>query len=290
MTKTDDETPDHKDKKLRKKAEKEPKEEKPKRTIIRVKTPHAWAGLIQQAREKHWRRLEVTIRMREWIMAGKPANLDAANAMLKARGLEDQIEAVAHIEDPELRAQAAERVKTDEGLCEFSRRPGKPGLWLPANNLKAGFKENWSVLGLMNEVRGSRKAIAEGVFVFCANSWEAPPEERDWIYLGEEGEQKIHTAVSHSVGPKGAVSAIKRHEYLEQVTIKYDLYIAQFSSVDEKLSDDDIAKALVHFCEHGLGACRSQGYGKHDLLQVRELEATMTTPASHAVPPAPEAA
>ena len=35
------------------------------------------------------------------------------------------------------------------------------------NNLKAMLKENWSVLGLRVEVRGSRGALAEGLFV-CA--------------------------------------------------------------------------------------------------------------------------
>jgi hypothetical protein len=113
--------------------------DKKKRVIIRVKTAHDWAGLLNASREKHWRRLQVTLQIDEWLMAGKPANLDAANAMLKARGLEDHIEAVADIVDPELRAQAAERIATDEGLCEFSRRPGKPGIWMPANNIKAGF-------------------------------------------------------------------------------------------------------------------------------------------------------
>lgn len=271
------------------------KEEKPKRAVIRVKTPHAWANLLQQSLEKHWRRLEITIQFNEWLMAGKPKSLDAANAMLKARGLEDHIEAVAEIEDPEIKAMAVERIRSDEGLCEFSRRPGKPGLWLPANNIKAGFKENWSVLGKMNEVRGSRKAIAEGLFVFCVDSWRTNPEDRDWIYLGEESDLGISdgnpffTAVSHSVGPKGPVSSIKRHEFVANALIAFDVYVAQFTSVEEKLSDDDIADTLVHFGVHGLGACRSQGFGKFTVVQVRELESTPTPPATPSVSAMPEA-
>ncbi len=269
------------------------KEEKPKRAIIRVKTPHDWGALIQKSRDKHWRRLEVTLQLREWLVAGKPKSLDAANAMLKARGLEEHIEAVAEIEDPEIKAQAIERVRSDEGLCEFSRRPGRPGLWLPVNNIKAGIKENWSVLGLMNDVRGSRKALAEGIFVFGADSWETASEDRDWIYLGAEEDlgmvdgNAFFTAVSHSVGPKGPVSSIKRHEFVVRPQIRFDMYIAQFKAVEDKLSDDDIAAMLTHFAEHGLGACRSQGYGRFDVVQVRELEETVTTPKSESVPAAP---
>lgn len=288
----------------------EPEEKKPRgkkkdapppneRVIIRAKTKHEWSMLLQKVREEHWRRIEVTIQLREWLMAGKPADLDAAIAMLKARDLEDQIEAVSapidalvagasELEDPHLRAQAAERVSTNQGLCDFVRRPGHPGLWIPANNIKAGFKENWSVLGRMNEVRGSRKAIAEGVFIFCANSWEMPSAERDWIKVGEEGDQKIHVSVSHNQGPKGPVSSIKRNEYVVRPIIKYDMYIAKYAAVEDKLSDDDIAKALIHFQEHGLGASRSQGYGKHDILEIRPLEDTDSTPASDTVPAAPK--
>lgn len=279
-----DETTGKKPKKKAAAKEKEDKDEKPKRAIIRVKDAKDWMALIKQQRDKHWRRLQVTIQMREWLLAGKPKNLDVANAMLKARGLEDHIEAVGDIIDPLLREQAAERIASDEGLCEFSRRPGRAGLWMPANNIKAGFKENWSVLGKMNQVRGSRKAIAEGVFIFCENSANVAPEERDWIYVGEPGDEKIHVAVSHNQGPKGPVSSIKRNEYVERIVIRYDMYIAQFESVEDKLSDDDIASALVHFCEHGLGACRSQGFGKHDLLEVKELEATAAAPTSADVP------
>ncbi len=80
--------------------------------------------------------------------------------------------------------------------------------------------------------------------------------------------------------PKGPVSAIKRHEYVERVTIAFDMFIAQADAVDAKLSDDDVADVLVHYCEHGLGACRSQGFGKFDLVQVRELPAVASVPAA----------
>lgn len=254
--------------------------EKKARAIIRVKSPADWSRLIDEARSQHWRRLQITIQIREWLLAGKPASLDAASAMLRARGLEDQIEAVADIEDPLLREQAAQRIASDEGLCEFSRRAGVPGLWFPANNIKAGIKENWSVLGLMNDIRGSRKAIAEGVFVFCANSDSVPAAERDWVFLTDDMFPPVHVAVSHSIGPKGPVSSIKRHEYLVRPRIAFDLYVAHFASVETKLSDDDLAKTLIHFGEHGLGACRSQGFGKFDLLEVREIEAAATTPTN----------
>ena len=241
--------------------------ETPARAIVRAKSPMDWSGLLNKAAEAHWRKLRVEIQVRHWLMAGKPAALDAANAMLKARGLEEFIEAVP-IDDPELRAQAAERIRTDEGLCEFSRRPGKEGIWIPSNNIKAGLKENWSVLGLRVQVRGSRGALAEGLFVCGADA--SSPEERDWIRVGDKP-TGVHEAVSHSVGPRGPVSSIKRHEYVERPRLAFEVWFANAASVADKISDDHFAQALIHFGEHGLGACRSQGFGKFDVVEVTEL-------------------
>ena len=240
------------------------------RVVIRVKDSSAWGALLSKARDEHWRRLRVEIQIREWIMAGKPASLDAANAMLKARGLEDYIEAAADIEDPDLRAQAAERVMTDEGLCEFARRPGRNGVWIPSNNIKAGFKENWSVLGLRKEVRGSRGALAEGLFVTAADVDAEPSEELDWISLGD-APSGIHVKISHTNGPTGPQSSINRVEYVKRPRIAFAIAIANTKAVAEKISDDEIAATLIHFGEHGLGACRSQGFGKFDVVDVREV-------------------
>jgi len=238
----------------------------PTHVEVRPRTPFEWKQLLEQAAEEHWRKIRITIQLREWLMAGKPAQLDAANAMLKARGLEAAIEAV-NVEDPTELAEAAEKA-TDEGLCEFHRREGKPGIWFPTNNIKAGLKENWSVLGLRVEHRGSRGAIAEGVFVYAIADEKAAPSERDWIYLGEKP-FGTHTAVSHTTGPKGPVSSIKRHEYLVKPKITFEIALA--NAIKEKLPDEALAKTLVHFSEHGMGACRSQGYGRFDILDMTEL-------------------
>lgn len=242
----------------------------PKRVIVRAKDPTAWAGLLKQAQQQAWRTLRIEIQVRDKLLAGKPASLDAAQAMLKARGLEDMMATAEDIVDPTEREQAAERIKKDEGLCEFVRREGKPGLWMPANNIKAGFKENWSVLGLRVAVRGSRGALAEGLFVAGVGD---TPEERDWIYVGSESDVKVHTAVSHTTGASGPQSSIKRHEYVTRPKIVFDVMMATAKAVADKISDDELAQTITHYGEHGLGACRSQGFGKFDVIAIQEIVA-----------------
>lgn len=244
--------------------------EEKKRVIVRAKQPFEWNTLLKKASAEAWRKLRVEIQVRDKLLAGKPASLDAAQAMLKARGLEDQMDAVSEIVDPEARAAAAQKIKTDEGLCEFSRRKGKPGIWMPSNNLKAMLKENWSVIGLRMKVRGSKGALAEGLFVCAADCTDSA--ERDWIYLGE-APNGVHQAVAHTTGPSGPVSSIKRHEYVEKPKVAFEVWIANAMSVSEKISDDELAATFVHATEHGTGACRSQGFGKFDVIEVRELPA-----------------
>jgi hypothetical protein len=251
-------------------------DKKKQRVVIQPKNAMEWGAIIKKVKNEHWRTIRVTIQIREWMLAGKPASLDVAEKMLKARGLDDQIEALP--EDAAGRAEKAEEVVL-EGLCEFFRRPGKlgptgkEGIWFPTNHLKAGIKENWSVLGYRNEIRGSRGAIAEGLFVYAALPPGAPTEERDWIWLGE-GPKAQHTAIAHTMSPKGPVHSLKRHEYVEKVQFSFDVAIARVLLEANKIPDEKFADMLVHYGEHGMGACRSQGFGKFDMVSVEDIALT----------------
>lgn len=247
-----------------------------------------WGALLKKVEGEHWRKLRVTIRFREKLHAGKPAQLDAAQAMLKARGLEAAIEAV-DVEDPEKLEAAAGKV-VNEGLCEFHRREGKPGLWFPTNNIKAMMKENWGVLGYRMDARpasakgrgkkgeepgaadaegsgkaikGSRGALAEGCFIVSCD-----PEDRDYIHVGDTPDG-IDTSVSHTMGPSGPQSSIKRNEYILGLEFSFEMWISR--AVQAKFPDESIADTLYHAGEHGLGANRSQGRGRFDVVSVEDI-------------------
>jgi hypothetical protein len=227
--------------------------------VIERKKPFDWGSMKAKAEQEHWRKLRVVIKLREKMHAGKPAQLDAANAMLKARGLEEVVEAREAVRPVEERAEEI----IDEGLCEFHRREGKPGIWWPSNHFKACIKENWSVLGYRVEHRGSRGALAEGVFV-CG----IDPNDRDWISLGDSPDG-IDQNVSHTVGPRGPQSSIKRNEFIVGRQFECEVWIA--NAIAMKLPDAAFADMLLHAQEHGIGANRSQGIGKFDILDVQEI-------------------
>lgn len=240
-----------------------PVDNSPKRVIVRAKTPMAWDALLKTAADQAWRKLRITIQIRDKLLAGKPANLSAANAMLKARGLDEFVAEAKDIVSPAEKQEAADKIAKDEGLCEFHRREGHPGIWMPSNNVKAGLKENWSVLGLRVKVRGSRGALAEGIFV-------AGDEDSDWIRIGDAPDS-VYEAVAHTMSMQGPVSSVKRHEVALRPLLTFQVWIAKVSAVAEKISDDELAQCMIHFGEHGVGACRSQGFGRFDVKKIEEI-------------------
>lgn len=237
--------------------------EEARRVIIRAKSPLEWARLLEEANSAHWRGLRIKIQIRDRILAGKPANLKAAEAALKARGLTEFVAEAVDL-PPGDRAAAAEEIARSAGLCEFHRRTDRPGIWLPSNNVKAMIKENWSVLGKRVLVRGSRGALAEGLFVVGAGGLEDSTES-DWIYLGEEPDG-IMESTAHTFGPSGPVASIKRNEYRIRPVLTFEIMMANADSVSEKISDDDLIDTIIHAGEHGVGASRSQGFGRFDLV------------------------
>jgi hypothetical protein len=250
------------------------------RTAATIERKHGfdWDSLKAKVEAEHWKKLLITFKLRDKLHAGKPAQLDAAKAMLAARGLGDLVDAREQERPAEDRAEEV----VDEGLCEFHRREGKPGVWWPSNNLKACIKENWSVLGYRMDARprgarkseaageeggkklqGSRGAIHEGLFVVSTD-----PEDRDWLRLGDEP-AGIDQSVAHTIGPKGPRSSIKRNEYVQGTTLTCEVWIAR--AVSLKLPDESFADMLLHAQEHGIGANRSQGIGKFDVVSVKEI-------------------
>jgi hypothetical protein len=241
--------------------------------IIQPKSRMQWDALLKQVATNKWRRIRVRIQLREYLYAGQPRHLDAANAMLKARGLEDMIEAIP--DDAAARAAAAEQV-SEEGICQFHRRQGKDGIWFPTNNLKAMLKENWSVLGFRQAHLGSRVSIAEALFVYSVPPEGSPPVERDYIFLGKEPDG-VHTSVCHSEIRGQKLASIKRNEFLNRPILEFEIAIAK--EIEQKLPDESLAASLLHAAEHGLGASRSQGIGKFDIISMEDLGISDTAAA-----------
>ncbi len=282
----------------------------PLRNTIRRKVG-GFDEFMHRAEMTHWRTLACTIKLRDRLYGGKPRGLKAEEAMIKARGLEDVLEAIkANVTDPAERAALAETVK-DEGICEFYRREGKPGIWMPSHQFKAMIKENGSCLGYYMDatpkigkdapaatkkrleklkeagaetpkktdpvpIEEKGKRGLKGTLHECVFAYGPDYADREWIYLGEKPTD-IATAVCHTNAKGQPQTAIKRNEFVVGLEITFIIQIAR--AQQHKIPDETLFDILYHGTHHGVGANRSQGYGTFELLNLEEVEGWGTTPA-----------
>lgn len=237
--------------------------------VIVPKKPVNWMKLIRDEETKHWHTFRVKIRIREWLLASKPASLDACRAIIadQARKMNETptVEAIRVKEIGNAETEK-ESLIDDEGLCEFHRRPDRAGIWLPTANVKGMIKENWIACGFAKAKPGSRNRISELMYVWSVPAEKGEAVERDWVYLGEAPHPRVFTDVVAGPGP-GCIT--RRYEYVVRSEIEFD--IATADRAHKVLSPEILTKVLVNGAEHGLGALRSRGFGKFDILDLQEI-------------------
>lgn len=147
---------------------------------------------------------------------------------------------------------AAEKLAGSRETTGFKR--DENGLYIEQRQVKAALKESTNILFAGDKWgvtrKGPKSFLAERVFV-------AP----DVISLGRMEPDGIEMVVGHITDRQGPRSTLGYHEYVRRVTISFDVLVVRDSIEQEWWID-----LWTHMEENGLGALRSQGYGKFDLL------------------------
>lgn len=153
---------------------------------------------------------------------------------------------------------ASEKLAGVKETTGFKR--SEQGLYIEARQIKAAFKETCNILFAgdtkfkthpNNPTRkGAKPFLAERVFV-------AP----DAIYLGRSEPDGIEMVVGHISGPQGARSTLGYHEYTRRSEISFDVLVTK-----DAIPLEWWPEMWEHMQENGLGALRSQGYGKFDIV------------------------
>jgi hypothetical protein len=137
-------------------------------------------------------------------------------------------------------------------------------LFLHERNIKAMLRECCQVLSLNRKLRGLKQVNQHGLFVKGQLG-------TDRVYLEDPETGEYITAVSGElVSPVHAWTgtSIKRTEYVHRPRLRFDLWI-----IDGSPWTDEAWQAVWTLAqENGIGACRSQGYGKFDLLTFERFE------------------
>lgn len=139
---------------------------------------------------------------------------------------------------------------TDEGV-----------LYLEGRQVKALIKEAGSRMGFGKAVKGQRPSLKQDLH-------EAVHVDEDVLLLTRDGEQitspdGVETRPIHVMGPQGPRTAIKSVDYVTRAEIRFTCRVLKHCGVTV-----DVLKQILAFAQDlGLGADRSQGAGKFEVIE-----------------------
>jgi CRISPR/Cas system CSM-associated protein Csm4 (group 5 of RAMP superfamily) len=218
-----------------------------------------------------YRKYKVEIEFRDKILGGIPKDPEIIKGWLTARAKKTRTAQ----EIKELAEKIAQEVKSKSDEEEYSKeeektwttfKSDKIGIYLEERQIKALLREAASTLRL-TAIAGLRDLINHGVFThpdkihFCnKNGFIRKPD----AYIEDVG---------HVMGPRGPRSILKRADYLEKPKISFELWVARslHTKREDPLTKDRLYKMLILGQNIGLGANRSQGYGKFNLIKFEEI-------------------
>ncbi len=211
----------------------------------------------------------VKIAIRDKIHGGKPKNEDLLGEHIRRKtGHNDEI-TNKQIDD------ANKKLPSLEGLEEIEKQEvekssngflsDERGLYVNAYQLKAMFRQSASMLGIYKEKRGSKNMCAEGAEIKGL-------VVEDKLYLGKEAPDGIDEGIVHAMTPKGPISGLKKVDFVLRPVLEFEIWVLKVHPNETRhIGEDDIVKILTFSQENGLGADRSQGSGKFDVVEFQKL-------------------
>jgi hypothetical protein len=208
----------------------------------------------------------------ERLMGGTPSDPKVAEGWLKSKmGLDKEdiiAQAVAEV-------MAARGVTEDEALKEvdkrrhlngFKRDP-QDGLYIEGRHLKAALKEAASVARAVDNLPARYGATKKGTLSFIA---EHIVVLEDKLFVGQRSAdtKKIEAVLE----PSGILQSFPRNPITRQTGIQYTEYVDDAVVGFTVISDYDFtqkewATIWVTGGQQGIGASRSQGYGRYTVTQ-----------------------
>jgi hypothetical protein len=217
----------------------------------------------------------VTLRFRDRVMGGTPKDAKIIEGWLRSKaGLTERgeelrqatlrtlLELGADVR-PDMTFQEMEEASHKLAATKQTNgfKVGERGLYLEGRTVKAMIKENTNILfageeGWGKTKKGARNFVAERVFV-----------NPDQIWLGVLEPTGVEMFIGHTSGPKGPQSNLTYYEYVERATIDFEVIVTL-----DGVKQDNWKKIWRQAQDNGLGALRSQGFGRFDILRWEKLD------------------
>ena len=221
-----------------------------KGTTTARKTP-----LAQFNTDKLYGKWTVEIQTRDKLCGGTPRTPEMIEGWVKAKtGYSDE-------QAKELAAEAIEDIQgqlTDASWNGF--RADERGLYIETRQVKAMLRECFTVQRLFVKRRGSKQIYQHGLEIKGA-------EHPRRIYLDRGEPDGCDESPIHVMTPQGPRSALKRVDYVKGALLSFELW--RYKTIPQEtrhIGEEALVAALTLAQENGLGADRSQGQGKFDVV------------------------
>jgi hypothetical protein len=208
------------------------------------------------------------LRFRDRLMGGIPKNPKIIEGWLRSKAGIEQEEEIRRATLRTLLELGAdvrpdmsfeEMEKASESLAATRQtngfKIGERGLYLESRAVKAMLKESINILYAGDRwgktKKGPKSFFAERVFI-----------SPDRLNFGMGEPAGVDMFIGHVSGPKGPQSTLTYHEYVERAVIEFDVMVCR-----DEVKAEHWPEIWVHCQENGLGALRSQGFGRFDIEQ-----------------------
>lgn len=214
----------------------------------------------------------VKIAMREDLRGGKPKDKELLERhIIRKTGHEDELtkkmteDAVKGL--PPTENDLDEQVeKSSSGFLAESEGKHKGELYIDTFQLKAMFRQSAQMLGIYKKKRGSKNMCAEG-----AEIKGTVHEAR--VYLGKKEPDGTYMGVVHAMTPKGPISGIKHVDFVTKPVLTFEIWVLTTPAAETRhIGESDIIDILTFSQENGVGADRSQGCGKFDVVEFQKMK------------------
>jgi hypothetical protein len=203
----------------------------------------------------------VTIKLRDQLRGGQPKNPDLLKGWIAATTEHDD----ATTTKQEQEAREALLEPTEEKSWNGFPADEKKGLFIWSRQIKAMFKECASMRRIFIQKVGSKQILQHGFEI-------KGPDADDRVFLGKMEPAGCHEGPIHVQTAQGPRTAIKRVDYVEHVTINFAVWVLITDPKEKRhVGEEEVRAMLVLAQENGLGADRSQGHGKFDVIEFTKV-------------------
>lgn len=206
---------------------------------------------------------------RDKCIGGYAKSKELIGPWIKSRtGHDDELTAKQISEAEEAMSEAE---MTDSVWTGFPGENIPPGVYIDSRAIKSGLRECFSVARIFTKKLGSKQIFQHGMVVDGL-------EHDDRIYLKRDGKHllKADNYIERPIHPdtaQGKRSALKRADYVEQAQLEFLLRIYATDGQEKRhIGRKELEAALLLFQEDGLGADRSQCFGRFDVIELQELD------------------